>query len=529
MKFNKIKYKVLFFLIITIGFISNSVLAQVASKQQLLFKESEELYNSNPNEALKIGLLLLESSISNSEKAKANLLIAKIYKIKGDYNNALTNLYQSSNYPNEIDAKDNVEINLAKAKILKALYVDKKSNQCLIEATNHLAEVKEKKDYNNAKADIELEQAISQYDRQNYNEALKIIQKAEVEYAAALIENNQLHKWYTITKGRIYTSLADYDKANYYFEKATDLLLKDKNKDIYAESHILNGIATISFHKKEYEKTINYLLQALEKSKPLNNIYINENIYKKLVYSYLALKDKTHYNQYNNDFLKINSEIENTEQETINTIYNLIDKENEDKYLIIKNQFYNKILLTLLFCTLILIACSILWYKLYLQKNRLKEIINYLEVTRNNFINRYTEKKEINKKIFIPQETEQSILTKLKKFENSSKFTNKDMSLAVLAGQLDTNTKYLSEIINKHYHVNFNTYVNKLRINYIVEKLKTDSNFVNYKISYLADACGFSSHSSFATIFKSITGIVPMTFIELLKEEKESEKNKDLL
>ena len=170
-----------------------------------------------------------------------------------------------------------------------------------------------------------------------------------------------------------------------------------------------------------------------------------------------------------------------------------------------------------------MIACSIFWYKLYLQKNRLKEIINYLEVTRNNFINRYTEKKEINKKIFIPQETEQSILTKLKRFENSSKFTNKDMSLAVLAGQLDTNTKYLSEIINKHYHVNFNTYVNKLRINYIVEKLKTDPNFVNYKISYLAEACGFSSHSSFATIFKSITGIVPMTFIELLKEEKENE------
>ena len=221
--------------------------------------------------------------------------------------------------------------------------------------------------------------------------------------------------------------------------------------------------------------------------------------------------------------MKINAEIENTEQETINTIYNLIDKENEDKYLIIKNQFYNKILITLLFCALILIACSIFWYKLYLQKNRLKEIINYLEVTRNNFINRYTEKKEINKKIFIPQETEQSILTKLKRFENSSKFTNKDMSLAVLAGQLDTNTKYLSEIINKHYHVNFNTYVNKLRINYIVEKLKTDPNFVNYKISYLAEACGFSSHSSFATIFKSITGIVPMTFIELLKEEKENE------
>jgi AraC-like DNA-binding protein len=95
------------------------------------------------------------------------------------------------------------------------------------------------------------------------------------------------------------------------------------------------------------------------------------------------------------------------------------------------------------------------------------------------------------------------------------------MSLAVLAGQLDTNTKYLSEIINKHYNVNFNGYINKLRINFIVNKLKSDPNFMNYKISYLAETCGFSSHSTFATIFKSITGITPITFIELLKKEKE--------
>lgn len=523
MKFYDLKNSLLIIFIITTGVFTNVVNGQAISKQQLLFKESEELYNSNPDEALKIGMLLLKSSTINNEKAKANILIAKIYKIKGDYNNALLHLYQATNYPDNIDAKDKVEIDLAKSKILKALYVDKKSNQYLEEAINKLSFIKDKKDYNLAKANIELEQTISQFDRQNYNEALKTIQKAEVEYAGALIENNHLYKWYTITKGRIYTGLADYDKASYYFDKATQLLSKDKNKDIYAESHILNGIATISFHKKEYEKTITYLLLALNKSKPLNNIYLNENIYKKLVYSYLAINDRVNYKLFNNDFLKINAEIETTEQETINTIYNLIDKENEDKYLIIKNRFYSKILITLLFCFVILIVCVIFWYKLYLQKNRLKEIINYLEVTRNNFINRYTEKKETNKKIFIPLETEQSILSKLKKFENSSKFTNKDMSLAVLAGQLDTNTKYLSEIINKHYHVNFNTYVNKLRINYIVEKLKTDSNFVNYKISYLADACGFSSHSSFATIFKSITGIVPMTFIELLKEEKENE------
>jgi AraC-like DNA-binding protein len=49
--------------------------------------------------------------------------------------------------------------------------------------------------------------------------------------------------------------------------------------------------------------------------------------------------------------------------------------------------------------------------------------------------------------------------------------------------------------------------------------LKTEPGYLNYKISYLADESGFSSHSSFATVFKSITGIAPTTFIDLLNKD----------
>mgnify|MGYP003563549034 CR=1 FL=1 len=71
---------------------------------------------------------------------------------------------------------------------------------------------------------------------------------------------------------------------------------------------------------------------------------------------------------------------------------------------------------------------------------------------------------EETKKINIPKETEQMLLKKLERFENTTKFTNKDISLAVLAGQFDTNTKYLSEVINSNFNMNFNAYINKLRI-----------------------------------------------------------------
>jgi AraC-like DNA-binding protein len=99
------------------------------------------------------------------------------------------------------------------------------------------------------------------------------------------------------------------------------------------------------------------------------------------------------------------------------------------------------------------------------------------------------------------------------------------MSLALLASQLDTNTKYLSEVINKYKGKNFNVYINELRINYIVSKLKTNPMYLNYKVSYLADECGFSSHSSFSTVFKNCTGIKPNVFIQFLMKDR-NENNK---
>src|SRR5690606_26862202 len=131
-------------------------------------------------------------------------------------------------------------------------------------------------------------------------------------------------------------------------------------------------------------------------------------------------------------------------------------------------------------------------------------------------------KDALQKSSLVPEETEQIILQKLVKFEAGKKFTNPDMSIALLASQFDTNTKYLSEVINRQKEKNFNSYINELRINYIIEKLKTDPVYFNYKISYLAHECGFSSHSSFATVFKSVTGISPTKFMELLQKRLET-------
>jgi AraC-like DNA-binding protein len=521
MKYNKIQFYFLILLFSALALFPDPIFAQKASKQQVLLNKSKELIYSDPDEALKIGLHLLKNSGSTDEKGKINILISKIYSVKGDYNNALHYLFQADSDAS-LTAMDVIEIHVLKSGILRNLYLDAPSKKYLEMASAEALLMENEKEKAFIAASITLEKTMLPLDRQNYKEALKFVQEGETAFAQEIKNNQDLDLWFAIAKGRIYGGLNDYVKGSFYFSKALELLDKSNVKNSYAEVYVLTGLATIDFHKKDHRNAIAMLLKALNTAQRLGNLYLARMLNKQLAINYIALNDSSNYKLYNSILLKTQSEVDDIEEESVNTAYNLIAKEYEDGSAAKRSKYGMLLAVVLFLFVAVITACCIVWVRFQWKKKRLKEIINYLEVTRNNLIIRFTEKKEISKKVFIPQETEQVLLTKLKRFENSKRFTNNDMSLAVLAGQFETNTKYLSEVINKHYNVNFNTYINKLRINYIVEKLKSDANFMNYKISYLAETCGFSSHSSFATVFKSITGIAPITFIELLKDEKET-------
>ncbi|WP_407510556.1 helix-turn-helix domain-containing protein [Elizabethkingia anophelis] len=83
---------------------------------------------------------------------------------------------------------------------------------------------------------------------------------------------------------------------------------------------------------------------------------------------------------------------------------------------------------------------------------------------------------------------------------------------------MNTNPKYLSQIINLHKEQNFNGYINKLRINYIPHKLYNNLRYREYKISYLAEECSYTSPQVFIRAFKKETGMTPSYFIANLKK-----------
>lgn len=121
--------------------------------------------------------------------------------------------------------------------------------------------------------------------------------------------------------------------------------------------------------------------------------------------------------------------------------------------------------------------------------------------------------------INIAENTIASLLNKLSKFEKSEKFLKMEVSLTTLSNSLNTNPRYLSEIIKQHKKKSFNNYLNGLRIQYITNKLYEKPIYREYKISHLAEISGFSSREVFAGVFKKETGVTPSYFINQLKND----------
>lgn len=116
------------------------------------------------------------------------------------------------------------------------------------------------------------------------------------------------------------------------------------------------------------------------------------------------------------------------------------------------------------------------------------------------------------------------LLVKLKRFEEKKQFTQKGLTIQKLAIQFETNSNYLSHVINEQKGMNFNKYLGELRIKHITCLLFEKNIYLNYTIETLARECGIASRQNFSDLFYEINGIRPTDFIRKRKKEIE---NKD--
>ena len=90
-------------------------------------------------------------------------------------------------------------------------------------------------------------------------------------------------------------------------------------------------------------------------------------------------------------------------------------------------------------------------------------------------------------------------------------FLNEDLSLAILAGELNITANQLSQVINQKTQTNFFNFINGYRVVAVAAKFK-DPAMAHFSILGIAYDCGFRSKSSFNKIFKETTGQTPLEY-----------------
>ncbi|WP_025740133.1 helix-turn-helix domain-containing protein [Aquimarina pacifica] len=178
----------------------------------------------------------------------------------------------------------------------------------------------------------------------------------------------------------------------------------------------------------------------------------------------------------------------------------------------------NSLILGIIIIALITIVLIIL------KKNRVYK--KRFESIMNKNASSHTRQKDTKKTAILtqglnlPEELVKEVLEKLEVFEASKRFLNKKYTLNSLAKELNTNSSYLSKIINETKQINFANYLNDLKIEEAIKRLKNEKQLRAYTIESIATEMGFNTAQSFSQAFYKKTGLHPSYFIKSINNQK---------
>lgn len=361
---------------------------------------------------------------------------------------------------------------------------------------------------------------------------------------------------------KAYLGLEEYDSASYYNRLTYDLAIQKKNElnltgailyEGFNQYHKGNYHATIDsihkamrvveerFYRADVAKAYSYLAMSYYK---LNNIpefltYSEKmdsiSVARKITYPlqrvhYYLLLD--HYKKNNdlkkqlvylNRFIYIDSLLSTRKVMLTNILFEHISKPEllKEKQRIIRELettlFYQKVIKYGLYGVsgLAFIFIMFQYRRRRRMKKRFEQIIeSYKEPRKKKPI---ASKKQ---KVFIPKEVVERVLKGLEVFEGSRDFINPEISLQLLAYDLNTNVNYLSKIVNHYKGSSFSAYINELRIDFLFRQMKNDPEVRKYSVKQIAYYLGYTRPKYFSIIFHKITGLKPSYYIKQLEKQQ---------
>lgn len=328
----------------------------------------------------------------------------------------------------------------------------------------------------------------------------------------------ELANFYT-AKGIIFSHKKKYEEALEYLLDAEDILQNTKLPEKRYLINIAYYIAKCFYGQEYYEKSISKMKEVIDfiDDDEFNTEAID--LYNLLAASNKAIGNESQTIYWYEKSIQLDKRSEKEKDITVTTLHNK-EKQDLGKEISVLTNTKFKVAIALFFSFFALIIILTIYYKKQesnkLLFNELIEKITDLETEKVNNARSVETTEQVN----IDHETVNKVLKELEKLEEREYFLNIDCSLSSMSKKVKTNTVYLSKIINVYKGKKFNVYINDLRIDYVLKRLKNDKTFRLFSVKSIAMEIGYKSDYSFAKHFKAKTGLNPSYYIKNINKLK---------
>ena len=200
------------------------------------------------------------------------------------------------------------------------------------------------------------------------------------------------------------------------------------------------------------------------------------------------------------------------------------EEEQRAEHISLLNGRIHEQLLLLLFFAFFLIVVAALAVVL-VRRNRSLTAAYKLLVEKNQEAIRQSEQTvSVKEGEHLPAEQRRQLLEAIEQvMHDDETVCNPDFDMARLCTQVGSNTKYVSWVINDHYHQSFKALLNSCRIRLASKRLTDEQHYGHLTIQAIAESVGYKSQTNFIQTFKSIVGMTPSTYQRLSKEKFKNE------
>ncbi|WP_109300220.1 helix-turn-helix domain-containing protein [Aquimarina sp. AU474] len=358
---------------------------------------------------------------------------------------------------------------------------------------------------------------------QNFEEALKYVQQG-IEEAEAT-KNDDLYYKLMLSSGITHYYQKEYNKA-------IDSLAKSR---LYLEDTAgLQDLVDLYYYLGKAYTIINQKEKGIDFLKKMDSVVqLQKDILPEMMDGYTILQE--YFNEQKNAeaFTLYTKKKARIDSVTRHNFTDTLAKEIEDYYIYwivtrrdarISRQSDELVQWKIIFMVSVLFWIIFVSVIIYLIKDRkryqksFRAIVSHTNQTEDVTPELKEEKEKKLNDLKISQEVIDRVLQGMENFERNKRYLDNKYSLGVLAKELQTNSAYLSKIINVSKGKNFSNYLHDLRIGYAIERLKNDRQFRLYSIKGISEDIGFNNSESFSKAFHKKTGLYPSSFINKLKQ-----------